>query len=477
MATISSIGVGSNLDLQSLLDKLETNESLPLTQINTQAKSYQSKLSGYGTIKSVLDAYSAAAKALGTASTFSAVKATVGSDSVLAAAAGTTAVPGSYAVNVTSLATAQSLVSKQIADQTAAIGGGTITIDFGDQLATGGAPVSTKTVTIGADTSLQGIRDSINKAGIGVTASIVNDGSATPYRLVLTSDKTGTQAGMRISASDAAVSNVVSYDPALGAQPSGVSQTVAAANATLTINGISITSQGNTVAEAAQGVTLTLKSTGTTSMSVTRDDASIKTAVQSFVTAYNNILSASATLTSFDTEAGTSGSLNGDNTLRSIQSHLRSMLTTPMSDGNGGSVTLSDLGVSFNMDTTSAGSVNYGKLQIDDTKLAKAISGNLQGLTSFFSGVNGAAGMGKTITDYVDSLNTKSGALTVATDGITATLKDLEDKYTQTQDRVTATMDRYRAQFTQLDLLVSQMNQTKSYLTQQFSSLTSSSSK
>ena len=469
---ISSIGIGSNLELQTLLDKLQAAEELPLTQINNQAKSYQAKLSGYGTIKSVLDAYSAAAKTLNTAATWSAVKAAVGSDSVLSAATDATAVAGTYNIDVTSLAAAQSLVSKQVADKTAAIGGGTITVDFGADLATGGTPTSTKTVTIGSDTSLEGIRDSINKANIGVTASIINDGSGTPYHLVLTSDKTGTQSGMRVSASDSAVSDVVAYDPALATQPNGMSEKVAAANATLKINGIDVTSQSNTVQDAAQGVTLTLKSKGLTTMNVTRDDASIKAAVQGFVTAYNNILSAVGSLTSFDTDAGTAGALNGDGTLRNIATRLRSMLTTPMSDGNGGSVTLSDLGIEFNVTTG-----NAGKLEIDDDKFNKALSDNFQDLTKFFSGVDGSAGMGKTITDYVDSLNGTSGALTAATDGITATLKDLEDKYTATQDRVTSTMDRYRAQFTQLDLLVSKLNQTSSYLTQQFAAMNGTSSK
>lgn len=472
MSGISSIGIGSNLQLQDLLDKIETNENTALDTINTQAKSYQAQLSGYGTIKSVLDAYSAAAKTLATASTFGAVKASVGSDSVLSATTSTTAVAGSYTINVTSLAKAQSLVSKQVADQTAAIGGGTITVDFGENLGSGGTPTSTKTVTIGSDTSLQGIRDSINKAGIGVTASIINDGSGTPYRLVLTSDRTGTQSSMRISADTSAVNDVVGFDPSVAVQPNGMQEKVTAANAALTINGIDITSQSNTVAEAAQGVTLTLKGTGTTSMSVTRDDASIKTAVQSLVTAYNNVLAASKTLTAFDTDAGTSGALNGDSTLRNILTRMRSMLTTPMSDGKGGTVTLSDMGVEFSLDSS-----NSGTLKINDDKLNKAISSNLSTLTSFFSGANGASGMGKTITDYVDSLNASGGALSAATDGITSTLKDLETKYTATQDRITATMDRYRAQFTQLDLLVSQMNQTSSYLTQQFSALTSSTKK
>ena len=472
MAAISNIGVGSDLNLQDLLDKLEASENTRLDAINTQATSYQTKLSGYGTIKSVLDAYAAAAKTLANAQTYTAVTPSVGSESVLTATNDATAVAGKYTINVTSLAAAQSVVSKQVADQKAAIGGGTITFEMGENLGTGGTPTSTKTVTIGSDTSLQGIRDSINKAGVGVTASIINDGSGTPYRLVLTSDQSGTKSGFRVSASDSAVSDVVAYDPSLATQPNGMSQKVAAANAALTINGIDVTSQSNTISEAAQGVTLNLKSLGSTTLDMKLDTASIKTAVTGFVAAYNNVLTAAKTLTAFDTDAGTKGALNGDTTLRNIQSRMRSMLNTPMSDGNGGTITLSDIGVEFNIDST-----NSGSLKVNDDKLTKTITNNIDKLKAVFAGVNGANGLGKNITDFNDSLNATGGALSSATDGITTTLKDLEDQYDATKSQITATMDRYRAQFTQLDLLVSQMNQTSSYLTQQFAAMNGTSTK
>lgn len=474
MASISNVGVGSGLDLQSLLSSLQTNEQQALQPINDQATSYQSKLSAYGQIKSMLTAFQSAAQALGNAQTFGATKATVGDTSILSASAGTTAVPGSYTINVTALASAQTLVTTQQASQTAAIGGGTIKFDFGDQLATGGAPTSTKTVTIGSDTSMQGIRDSINKANIGVTASIINDGSGTPYHLVLTANNTGTQSTMRVSASDTNVNALVAFNPASATQASGVQQKVPPQNAALTINGINVVSQQNSVAEAAQGVTLTLAKTGTTTMSVSRDSDSIVNAVQAFATAYNNILTSASQLTAFTAaskpgDPSTSGPLAGDNTLSAIQTRLRAMLNTPMPNGSGGTMTLSDLGISFNMNTGS-NSVNYGKLTVDTTKLNKAITNNLPGLTAVFSGANGATGMGKQLSDYVDSLNATSGALTVATNGVTSTLKSLENRYNEMNDRITATMDRYRAQFTQLDLMMSQMNSTKAYLTSQFSS-------
>ncbi|WP_439686681.1 flagellar filament capping protein FliD [Cupriavidus oxalaticus] len=468
MATISSIGIGSNLDLSNLLDQLKTAEQAPLTAIDNQAKSYQTKLSAYSQVQSVLTAYQAAAKKLSDAATFGAVKASVGSTDVMSVTTTAKAVPGNYNITVNTLATAQSLVASNVADQKAAIGGGEITFDFGEGLASGDDPTTTKTVTIPAGASLEGVRDAINKAGIGVTASIINDGSASPYRLVLTSDKTGTEATMRVSSTDAALNDLVAFDPAAAPGANKMEQKVPPANATLTINGIDVISQSNAVVDAAQGVTMNLSKTGTTSLVITRDNDAIKTSVQAFVTAYNNIQSAAKSLTAFDADAGTSAALTGDGTLRSIQSSLRSMLGGAMDDGKGGSITLIDIGITFNKD---------GTMALDSSKLTKALNDNLGGVTAMFSSTTGNGGIGKQVNDYVDGLTKTNGALKTAQDGITKTLKNLEDDYDRVQERVTATIDRYKTQFTQLDMLVAQMNRTSSYLTQQFDALKAQTSK
>ena len=481
MAGISNIGVGSGLNLSDLLTSLQTNENLALQPISDQATAYQAKLSAFGKIKNALDAYQAAAKNLTNAKTFSVVKAAV-SNGILTATTSADSIPGSFAIKVNKLAQAQTLASAGQASQTAAIGGGTITFDFGKDLATGGTPDSTKTVTIGTDTSLQGIRDSINKADIGVKASIVNDGSGTPYRLVLTSSTTGEDMSMRVTASDSAVGNVINFDPTQAVQPNGVQEKVKAANASLSVNGIDIISQTNTVKDAVPGTTLTLTATGDTTLTATQDNDAIKKAVTDFVSAYNAVLTEAATQTAFDTsgnkpgDPSTSSPLTGDGTLRNITTRLRSMLNAGLPDGKGGTLTLSQMGISFDMDTSNKGQ-NYGKLKVNDDKLDATIRDNAQGMAAFFGGVSGSKGLGNTIDDYVTGLNADGGALESVTSGLTESLKDLNDKYTATQDRIQTTMDRYKAQFTQLDTLISQLNQTKSYLTQQFASLTNSSSK
>ena len=306
MAGISSLGVGSNLQLSDLLDKLAEAERVPLAVLQKQQAAYKTKLSAYGSIKSLLTSFQATAKSLAKLETFGAVKAQVSNADIMGVTAGNNAVPGDLSVSVTRLASNQSLAGAGQVKQDVAIGTGTITFDFGVTTGYDDNPASptygtyvnptftptadaSKTVTIAAGSnSLQGIRDAINKANIGVKASIINDGSGAPYRLILNSEKTGEAMSMRISGSSPELQGLVGYDPVAGPQPGGMKETVRATNAALTVNGIAITSASNTVTDAAQGMTMTLKKTGSTSVSVTQDSEAIKNAVQAMVTAYNN---------------------------------------------------------------------------------------------------------------------------------------------------------------------------------------------
>ncbi|MEK7493486.1 MAG: flagellar cap protein FliD N-terminal domain-containing protein, partial [Pseudomonadota bacterium] len=238
MTTISNLGVGSGLDLSSLLDQLTTAEQAPLTAIKTQQSSYQTKLSAYGQLQSMLAAFQASANQLSNPTFFQSTTASASNTSVLSATGSTTAVPGTYSVNVTQLAQSQSVVSTGQASQTTAVGTGTIHIDFG--AITGGtldsnpasatygkytgATFTANSGSTGVDitidssnNTLQGVRDAINKANAGVTASIVNDGSGTPYRLVISSNATGATNSVRMSVNETdggtGLSDLVAYDP------------------------------------------------------------------------------------------------------------------------------------------------------------------------------------------------------------------------------------------------------------------------
>ncbi|GAA7767698.1 MAG: flagellar hook protein [Burkholderiaceae bacterium] len=487
MAALDFLGIGSNMQLGTLLDQLATAERLPLKALETQNTAYQAKLSGYGTIKSMLSAFQASANSLAKLDTFGAVKAQVSNSDVMTVATGANAIAGNYNVNVKSLAQAQSLAGAGQLKQDAIIGTGTLTFEFG---VTGGydadpaSPTygtyvnptftptadSAKTVTIdSSNQTLQGIRDAINKANMGVKASIINDGSGTPYRLVLNSEKTGEAMSMRITGSSPELQALAGYDPVAGPQPGGMKEVVRATNAQLTINDIAITSASNVVTDAAQGVTMTLKKTGTTSMTLTQDLDSIKAAVQGLATAYNNLQSATKQLTAFDVKSGTKAALTGDGVLRGIQSTLRSVLNTPEAGmRDGAATTLAQLGVTLQKD---------GTMSVDTKKLDAALAGNLADVTALFGGDGTKGGIARRLSEAVDTMTGTNGPLTSATKGIEQSVKDLGKRYDSMSEHIDANIKRVQKQFQALDLAVSQMNRTKDYLTQQFSAMNNTNSK
>jgi flagellar hook-associated protein 2 len=479
MASVSSLGIGSNLDLSGLLTSLTTAESQPLVMLQKQQISYTAKLSAYGTLQGALSTLQAAAAKLSDANLFQGVKATSSNTDVLTAAASATGAAGVYAVNVTQLAAAQSLAAAGVADAKAAVGKGTVTIDFGTisggtlNAATGtysgasftvDAARAAKSIVIDdSNNSLEGLRDAINKsADIGVTAAIVNDGGTSPYRLVLTSKDTGVASSMRISvAGDASLQGLLNQD-ASGAQ--ALQQTAIAANAMLTVGGLAVTSKTNTVADAAPGVTMTLAKTGASTLTVSRDTSAVEASITSFVTAYNSLQTTAGQLTQYDKEKQAGAALVGDSTLRTIQTRIRAALSTPQA---GELKVLSRVGVSFQKD---------GTLAFDAAKLKTAFADDKSAVAELFAGTGttGSTGIGKQVSSLLDTFTSKDGMLSAATTGVKTTLKSLDDQYTATQSRVEATVARYKAQFTALDLLVSRMQSTGSYLTQQFANMSSS---
>jgi flagellar hook-associated protein 2 len=477
MATVSSLGIGSGLDLNTLLAGLKTAEQIPLAAIQRQQASYTTKLTAYGQLNSALGSLQTAAAALAKPELFQGVKASTTASEVLTATAESTAQSGTYALNVTQLAQAQSLATAGQADTSTNMGDGTtattVQFEFGT---TAGAVFTndsdaTRTQSIAIDpahSSLADIAKAINaQTALGVTASIVNDGSATPNRLVLTSTRTGEASSMKITVTgDAALSDLLTNDPATA---QNLQQTVAAQNTELTVNGIAITSATNSVVGAVQDVTMTVSKIGTSTLSVQKDTASVDSAVSAFVKAYNSLQSVATKLTAFDPASKSGAVLLGDSTLRNIQVGMRSALTSPQAEYGSGLTMLSQIGVSFEKD---------GTLALDSVKLKAALDGKMGGVATLFAGTAGVGGYGNSlstlITGYTD---TTGGVLTAATKGISSSLDSLGKQYTATSERVEATVARYKAQFTQLDVMMSRMNQTSAYLTQQFDALNNSNTK
>lgn len=397
---ISSPGIGSNLDINGIVSQLMAVEKQPLTKLARREAVYQSQISAYGNLKSALSSFQTAVSALGTTSKFQANTATPADATVLTASASSSAVPGTYSLNISKLAQAQSLVATGQASMTTAIGAAvntTLTFDFGtisggaftayngvtgsggtyagSTFTSNGAGV--KTVTISStNNSLQGIRDSINNANVGVTATIVNDGGATPYRLALSSNSIGKTNSMKISvAGDATVAGLLGHDPA-GTQ--NLKESATAQNAEFTANGIFVSKASNTITDVIQGVTLNLAKTtaSATTLSVARDTASVTTSVNAFVKAYNDLTKTLTDLTYYDSKTKQSGPLNGDATARSIQSQLRSTIGSPLTAVSGSYNLLSQIGITSNKN---------GTLAVNSTTLQSAISTNFNAVAGVFA--------------------------------------------------------------------------------------------
>lgn len=411
----------TNLDINSIVNQLMTVERQPINKLNVTEASFQTKLSAYGSIKGAVASFQTAMQNLGSAIKFTKLDAIPSDDTILSATASSIAVAGTYSLEVISLAQAQKLVAAGQSSSTTAIGDGTpttVTFDFGT--INGGTldPITkkytgvtsfgsngngTKSITIdSSNNSLQGIRDAINAAKIGVTATIINDGSASPYRLALSSDNNGVSNSLKISVSgDTSVTNLLAHDPAA---TQNLSENVTATNANFKVNGVSVSKTSNSATDVIQGVTLNLKKITTTSTTVTvaHDNASVSNSVASFVKTYNELAKTLKDISAYNPATKQAAILQGDSTVRSLQSQLRNALGSPVVGASGALTTLSQIGISFQKD---------GSLGLDTTKLNNAITNNVSDIASLFATVG--KGTDSLITFNSATSNTKAGSYAV----------------------------------------------------------------
>lgn len=498
---LSSPGVGSGLDVNSLVTQLMTVERTPITLLDKKEASYQAKLSSYGTLKGSLATLQTAAKTLSTPDKFSPTKASVADTTVLSASASATAVAGSYDVEVVSLAQSQKLMMSKAsgagyAGLESTVGTGTITIDFGTYSAavpptftTNPDKLTAKTIAIGTDNqTLAGVRDAINAANAGVSASIVNDGTPNGYRLSLTSTDSGARNAMRISVAAPVTGAIgslgqLNYDPStagattyeadgitvLSAGTPQMGENVAAKDAIIKVDNVTITKQSNTITDAIQGVTLNLSKTmlagTTTKITLTRDTSNVKSAVESFVKAYNDTNTAMKDATAYNAATGKGAVLTGDSTIRAIQTQLRGMFGAPVSGAPSGMALLSDVGISFQKD---------GSLAIDSTKLAAATADPSKDLSKLFATSDSGKGYGYQMDVLIGKILSPVGPMVDRTNSVNKSIKDIGTRRDTINARLGAVEKRYRAQFTALDTTISSMTTTSTFLTQQLAALTKS---
>lgn len=391
MGISSTTGLASGLDVDAIVTSLMNVEKKPLTALTTQKTAYQSKISAYGTLNSSLSTFQTAVNNLATASKFNAQTVTSGDSSVLTATANGNATVGDYAITVTQLAKAQKIASAGFTNITDIVGTGTMSISLGTYDSAGNTftanpdKPSVDIVISSANNTLSGVRDAINAAGAGVTATIVNDG--TSNRLVITSKETGEVNGLKITTTDSDGNNLdasglsqLAYDPtATAGAGKNLSEKQAAKNAILDIDGIAIVKSSNTISDAISGLTLNLlKTSGTekVSLEVDRDEDSVKKSVSAFVDAYNSLNTKLRSLTNYNADDTTkNGVLLGDATARSVITQIKSVMTSVI--GTSGSLTsLSQIGVAFQAD---------GTLKLDSTKLDTAMANNFSDIAALFT--------------------------------------------------------------------------------------------
>lgn len=456
MASITSLGIGSGLDLNGMLQQLNEAERGKLEPIERQIESQQVQISAYGEVQGALSGFQSSARELNDTALYESLSANVSGEAVQANA-GPEAAPGQYTVEVERLASAGTLATQRvdtpdepIVDQAALdAAGGKLELNFaGDEM-------ESVKVDIAADSSLEGLRDAINAhPGAGVSASVVNDGEG--HRLALSSAETG---------QDAAIASTNFADLAAGnlaAEP-GSDIVQEGEDAALNINGIAITSTTNQVEGAVQGVTLDLQQEGSSTLVVEQDTRAVREAVAGFVEEFNALKETIGGHTDFDQESGQAGELLGDSAVRSIESRLRSDLGGAVgTPGEDAVALLSDVGISLERD---------GTLSLDEGQLDAAVANDMGGVADFFTGTEGMPGMAERLTQTTDQLLSSNGALGGSITGAENRIDSLGERYGRMEQSIEQTIDRYRTQFGQLDSMIGQMNQTSDYLTQQFAAM------
>lgn len=475
MAAITSLGIGSGVDINSMVSQLVALERRPLEQMRSAATKLQTQVSSYGKIQSLFSSLQSASNALNAASLWQRSTASSSDASAVATVGGGSASPGNYAVTVQRLALSQSLVSGTVfGAATELVGDGTLSISLGSW----NDPPTTLTpkpnalpvdVLVSSTDTLQTLRDKINAAGAGVNAAIVTD--ANGVRLSLRSSSTGAENGFRITSSNNDVNaglGRLSYNPAAGAPPMALRQS--AVNALATVNGIAIVSAANELSGVIEGLTLRLRKETATAVDidVSSDREAVSAAVKTFAEAYNQLAKYIAEQVRYDPASKVGGPLQGDSSATALQSRMRSVLNAT----SGASEIFrrpSDVGLELQREGTL--SVNQGKLD--------SATGNLVELKKAFANLDLATpannGFARRYADMATQLLGVDGNLSTRTDSLRKRITKNGVDQERLNDRVERFQQRLVQQYTAMDSNLSRLNGLSSYVTQQLAQMNKTS--
>jgi len=456
MATLSSTGVGSGLDINSLVKQLVAAErSAPEQRINRESAKATTEFTALATLKGAMSAFQGALNAMKGADAFATRKATAGDEAAFTASVTTKAAAGNYDVEVVQLAAAARIGSAVYpGGPDSVVGTGTLTIAVG---------AKSFSVDIAAEgNSLADIRDAINAAkdNTGVRATLIRDTAGSGSYLVLSATKTGAANAITVSSTgaDAGLAQLVQDLQAVDPD-----RDVAAQDAIAFVSGYEIHSDTNTVSGAIDGVTLSLKKAEVgklVSLSVERDDATIQKRAENFVSAYNVLAQQITSLSRYDAASKSGGPLLGDSMLRSLDTQVRRILSESVAGVTGSRNTLASLGITRTIS---------GTLQLDAGKFRDALGADPDAVTQVFTA--SGSGVAVRLSGFLDTKLSSTGEFASRDQRIAAKRRDLEKQSDALDARMEVIQARYLKQFTALDSMLAQMQSTSNYLSQQLTSL------
>ncbi len=447
--SITSLGIGSGIDIESIVNQLVAVERRPIQFLEAQQAEIDIQISALGLVQESVSSFQNAVAGLSLASGFRAFAVESSDEEVLSATAGEGSVPISSDIEVLTLAQRNKLASSAYASTSSVVGTGQLNIAVG---------VDSFSISIDeTNNTLEGIRTAINEnlSNSGVSASIVtaDDGS----HLVLSSDEAGIANALTITVmgdgdgndTDAAgLSNLV-FDSG-GTQ--NLQEIDVAKDATLTVDGFSITRSSNEISDVIEGVTLTLKGEGTASLSVSEDRTVAQSAIEAVVAAYNDLI------VSLNTQRETT--LQGESLLLGIETRIRQAFTNRFQVTGSNLSYLFDIGLTFDRD---------GILSLDSDKFTQAIENDFKGVVQLFTDPEN--GFAQSLDSILSSYLQTGGLIQARTDGLTDSRSQIDEDIERIEDRVELTEERLRRQYTALDSLVNQLNATSNFLTQQLANL------
>ncbi len=463
------MGIGSGLDIRSMVDALVNAERAPkAAQFARLEKATTAKFSGLGQFRSAMSDFQTTLKDLNSSSLFEKRTATSAKPEAFTVSANTKAAAGSYGVQVFQVAQSSKVALRGVEDAGAQLGEGSLKITVGDDELT--VPVEE------GKSTLAGLRDAINAAGKdkGLTATIVSDPSGEGgSRLVLSSTKSGAGNDIRVEAEGTPELAALSFNPPTSEESKApesdplAARTIAQAkDALFAIDGINMSSKTNTVSDAIDGVTLTLKAkqpddSEPVTLTVAEDRAGVKSSLKKFVDAYNKMFSTIGSLTKVTAVGGDSGqpltgALVGDASVRSFMTGMRGEMGSP---GQGDIKILADLGITTQRD---------GTLKIDDAKLDKVLADDFDKVSGFLTG---DTGLMNRLDEKVKPYTQTGGILESRTKSLQNTLSGVDEQRLQLNRRTAQLETRLLAQFNAMDAMVGQLASTSTYLEGVLSSL------